>query len=89
MKKVKYILQVKDSDFTKESDSFEKLVDYGIYNNLFTQEDKTIALFNTLIDNYPNWVRDRELEREPGNSSTEIYTMDFEKVILIKKIMEG
>lgn len=85
---IKYTLKVKDSDFTKESDSFEKLVDYGIYNNLFTQEDKTIALFNTLIDNYPNWVRDRELEREPGNSFTEIYTMDFEKVILIKKIME-
>lgn len=77
---IKYTLKVKDSDFTKESDSFEKLVDYGIYNNLFTQDDKITTIFNSLIDNEPNWVR------QPG--IRQIYNWDFEKVVFVKKIME-
>ena len=81
MKKVKYILKVKDSDFTKESDSFEELGDYAIDNNLLTQEDKTTTIFNMLVDNWPNWVR------EPG--IRQIYTMDFEKVVFVKEIIEG
>lgn len=80
MKKVKYILQVKDSDFTKESDSFNELVDYAIDNNLFTQEDKITTIFNSLIDNEPNWVR------QPG--IRQIYNWDFEKVVFVKEIME-